>query len=121
MRNWKRWRVPVYAVAALVLIVVAWRFRSDGRIPRTADSVLLVDVVTGDRFRADVSGRRGIVIPATHPETGEPTLYPADEREGALRLVERYAAPLNDLEGELAVDRETLDVRVSEARVRALR
>ncbi|MEO1511806.1 MAG: hypothetical protein AAFU70_07025, partial [Planctomycetota bacterium] len=57
------------------------------------NTMYLVDVRTGDVFRAPVKSTRGLSIPARHPESKERVLFPLERVEdasGMWRLSEGY-------------------------------
>ncbi|MEL6330504.1 MAG: hypothetical protein AAFR38_12675 [Planctomycetota bacterium] len=64
-----------FAVVALGAGVTFVLVRGERPITQP-DEILLIDLTSGDRFRADVSGSRAIILPAKNPETGEYTLVP---------------------------------------------
>lgn len=74
--NAKPWQIAVIVIGLLGgSVLFAWNMFGGERI-HTKDEVLLMDVISGDRFIADVSGRRGVLIPARNPDTRRFTLLP---------------------------------------------
>ncbi len=88
----KPWQAVLFVVAILVVGAgVVWMLLGGDNI-RTPDRIYMIDVGTGELYYADVSGRRGIAIPALHPETRERTLVPIiEDEEGAWRVKDVYA------------------------------
>lgn len=102
----KPWQIILMIVALLVLGgSIAWQLTSADE-PEIAGEVLLVDIRTGAVFEADTSGRRAVVIPAKHPDTGERTIYPVERAEnGAMKIKSRYLAEVREYEGDvIAID-----------------
>lgn len=80
MGSLKKWQIALIALAPIVLGVSIYLSVTRGTV-RTADSIMLVDMLTGDRFIASTSGRRGIIVPAEHPETGQRSLIPIAQND----------------------------------------
>jgi hypothetical protein len=102
----KRWQIGVFIAAAVVL---GWSVRATffpG--PRTAGSLRMVDVETGEIFKLKV-GRGGAMIPGVNPRTERVTLLPvARDDEGRWRVARRYLAALSNIAAEpAAIDVET--------------
>ncbi len=85
----KPWQIGVIAIGLLGgLGLVGWQLFGGERI-HTPDELVLMDVITGDRFVADVSGRRGVILPARNPDTQEYTLLPIQQDEQGVWRVRR--------------------------------
>ena len=91
MGSLKPWQHVRVIDAFLVLGVSLWiSIFSGGRVD-IGDRVYLVDVETGTLYYADTGGRRGVVIPAKHPDSGRRTLVPVQVLEdGAVSISNRY-------------------------------
>ncbi|KAA0214543.1 MAG: hypothetical protein DYG94_10440 [Leptolyngbya sp. PLA3] len=77
----KPWQIGVITVGLLGgLGLVGWQLFGGDHVG-TLDEVMLMDVSTGDRYVADVSGRKSVFIPEKNPETGEYTLLPIHRGE----------------------------------------
>jgi hypothetical protein len=91
MNGIKPWQLAIVIVGLIGGIgLVVWNVMGKGEI-RRPDSILLMDVITGDRFIADVSGRKSVFIPEKNPETGKYTLviiHKADDGTWTARGVE---------------------------------
>lgn len=98
----KPWQAILMVVALLVLGgSVAWQIVGSDK-PEVSGEVLLVDIRTGQVFRANTSGRRAVVLPAKHPETGERSLYSAAlGDDNRYRVNPRYLVEVREFEGEL--------------------
>ncbi|MEM7628074.1 MAG: hypothetical protein AAF356_01490 [Planctomycetota bacterium] len=98
----KPWQIILMIVALLVLGgSIAWQLSSSDE-PEVGGDVLLVDIRSGEVFRANTSGRRAVVIPAKHPDTGERTIYPAERTEsGDLRIKARYLPEVREFNGTI--------------------
>ncbi len=118
MGSAKPWQIILFVLALLALS--GGLFLSCRGGVNLADSVLMVDVKTGDRFRFDTSGRKATGIPGKHPDTGERTLIPIVKRDGAWYLADHYRSALDQIEGEnAAVDMLSYEIRISDASIRS--
>ncbi len=118
MGSARPWQVILFILALLALS--GGLFLSCRGGVNLADSLLMVDVKTGDRFRFDTGGKRGTGVPGKHPDTGERTLLPIVERDGAWYLSDHYRTGLEHIEGENpAVDLATYEVQISDASIRS--
>ncbi len=113
-----KWWHGVIIVAAAA--AVAWgtfrTFTGSGESVQFANSVLFVDVTTGDLFAFDISGRRAVVVPETNPETGKPNLLGVEKRQdGKWYIRERHLPRLADIRDETAAvaDAKTGEVKVA--------
>lgn len=99
MDNIKPWQIILIAVAVVVLGFSV--FRSIGGLSPEAQlgkSMMLVDANTGQLYKADISGRNGLLIPARSPESDEYALVPVIENEeGEWVISERYKGTLSQL------------------------
>ncbi len=96
MGSLRKWQIAVLALAPVVLGVSIYLTVGRGQV-RTADSVVLVDLMTGDRFVFSTAGRRTVTIPAEHPDTGEQTLVPVSQTDnGVWHADRRFIATLRD-------------------------
>ena len=85
----KPWQIAVIVVGLLGgCALLGWNLFG-GKSIGTQDEVLLMDVITGDRFIADTSGRRGVLIPARNPDTQKFTLLPIVKDEKGQWRVDR--------------------------------
>jgi len=96
----KPWQLAIIIIGLVGGIgLVVWNVMGKDQI-RRPDSILLMDVVTGDRFVADVSGRKSVFIPEKNPETGKYTLviiHKEDDGSWSARGVETVQdIPLED-------------------------
>lgn len=70
----KPWQLAVIIIGLVGgLGLLGWQIFGGEKI-HTPSSIMLMDVVTGDRFVADVTGRRSIFLPEKNPDTGKYTL-----------------------------------------------
>jgi hypothetical protein len=104
---------PKKIVLLVVLLVVAvggWWFFS--RTPSVLpDALLFACVETGQKHWVSRNDAPS-VLPAKNPRTGKFSLLPAEERDGKLYLIERYADAMKSMsEVSKHVDPETLEVR----------
>lgn len=123
----KAWQGIVVGLALLMLAgSLYFTFgRGEGEV-KLANSVTMVDVTTGDLFEYSVSGRRGVMVPEKHPDSGKLVLFPVEREEspppGRWVIGSRARGVLGDSEEEpTAVNRQTGEVTVSGNRLRRIR
>lgn len=116
----KPWQWVLMAVALVVLSVSLWRTIFSGDRVNLANKIYMVDLVSGELFVADVSGHRGVVIPARHPETDARTIIPVDiDASGTIivssryREIAQYAITQGELTVNSAIDRTTWQVNTT--------
>lgn len=123
MDNVKPWQIILIVVAIAFLGFSVWKFGfSHG--PDLPDSVILVDVKTGDLFRLDISGRKAGYYPELNPDTGERALIPAYKADDGTWMISRHSLPvLQDVTGDTpaVLDRGSGRVEVKNESIRALR
>lgn len=102
MDNIRPWQIILFIAAIGVLGFSAWKFGFGSSIEgQMADSMMMVDVQTGQLYEVDVSGQRGVLIPARHPETNEVALLPVFDEGGEWFLYERYRPSLSSMDVSL--------------------
>lgn len=113
----KRWRWCAVGLAIVALSAIVWRAGSGrGRVPM-ADTVLMVDVRSGQLFEMSV-GRTGLMVPERHPQTGALGLFPVERDDsGAFVIPARMREGLAMVEGGggAIVDRRTGVVKTNGA------
>jgi hypothetical protein len=122
MGKLKPWQIALIALGLVVGIgSFAWSMLSGNEI-RRPDSLLLVDTATGDRFRADMGGKRSLILPAKHPSTGLRTILRLEERDGGWFVQgPSLVADLPEAQRAAIRDLESGAVTVSDAPVQPLR
>lgn len=76
------WQIGVVVVGLLVLVgSVVWQCAS-GRKVDFADTILLVDVTTGQLYRSQYRTDASVMFPARSPATNDYTLFGVIHREG---------------------------------------
>jgi len=100
MDDLKPWHIVLLVAAIGVLGYSVFRFVfSSG--PDLPDTVLLVDVKSGDLFRLDVSGRKAGYYPEKHPDTGDRSLLPVRQLDDGTWVISPHSLPaLEDVKGE---------------------
>jgi len=99
MDNIKPWQIILFIVAIGVLGFSVWKFTAGSSVESMmADSIIMVDVKTGQLYEYSVEGQRGVLIPGRHPDTRELSLLPVFEENGEWFLYERYRPTLRDLD-----------------------
>lgn len=93
----KAWQWVVIVAAIGVLGVSLYLTFGRGDVKK-GHRAYLIDVVSGELYVADTSGKHGVVIPAKNPESGERTIVPLMHTEdGELSVSERYRRLVEDL------------------------
>ena len=118
------WQIVVIAVGLVVgaLGVLYVTLPSDK--VKIADTVHVVDVTTGEVFRADISGRR--TTPTVNPATGQESLVRCyfDEADGKWKVGQRDLSMVRYLQSQnipiKAVDLQTGEI-LTEVKVRTYR
>ena len=103
----KPWQIAIIIIGLVGgLGLLGWNIFGGERIHK-ADSVVMVDVNTGELFEFSVKGRKGVMVPAKHPETGERTLLPVVKSEDGKWVVSsNHMFELNRYESE---ERSSID------------
>lgn len=85
----KPWQVILIVASFLVLAGSVWFFgfrpTDDSRL--MANSLVLIDVESGQLYEFDLKGRRGVIIPERHPESGKLSLIPVFQDEAGAWVV----------------------------------
>jgi len=99
MENVKPWQIVLILVAfaALGFSLIKFGFKSSPE-SQMANSMTLVDVQTGQRYIADLSGNNSILLPARNPETNAIALIPVYEEDGVWYLWERYRSAMDQID-----------------------
>lgn len=111
-------QIAVIVIGLLVGVVGIVLAVSKGSSPKTAPSVVLLDLATGDIYEASTTNRT-LVMPAKSPDTGERTLMRVhfDEELDAYAIPTRYFSMLEDIEGStVEIDMQTgkVDIDISQ-------
>lgn len=89
MNGAKPWQIAVVIIGLLGGTgLLAWNFLGSSS-KKTADSMSFIDVVDGTLFKADLRAKKGMIVPAKNPDTGEYTLVPV-EKSGSDWVVPDY-------------------------------
>jgi hypothetical protein len=125
-RDWKikRWQVAVLIGGGLAVIASGWYWLArTGSSVKLASSIVMVDVTSGELFEYSVGGRRAVMVPGRHPDSGALVLLPVYRNEAGQWLVgERDRGALEQMEGPAtAIDPGTGAVNVRSGRVRRVR
>jgi hypothetical protein len=99
MDNIKPWQIILFVAAIGVLGFSVWKFTAGSSLEaQMADSMIMVDVETGQLYEYSIEGQRGVLIPGRHPDTRKLSLLPVFEENGEWYLYERYRSTLGDLD-----------------------
>ncbi|MCL4220083.1 MAG: hypothetical protein KJZ65_01810 [Phycisphaerales bacterium] len=105
----KPWQIGVVVVGLLGgLALLGWQLFG-GKEIRRPDEILLMDVITGDRFVADVSGHKAVILPERNPDTQQYTLLPLSQDKDGTWRVRRLDQLPPDLKPEQMEAIESLD------------
>lgn len=111
--NAKPWQIVVIVVGLLIGVAgIVYVARPADKV-KIADTVHVVDVTTGEVFKADISGRR--TVPTVNPETGKESLVRCyfDKADGKWKVGSRDMAIVRYLQSQnVAV--EAVDLRTGE-------
>lgn len=114
MGDVKPWHIILILAAIGALGFSAWKFAFTARVP-DPDRILLVDVKTGVLFDTRKGKNRGLLLPARHPETGDPTLFPVEKDEsGSWVIRSRYRPMLSEMRMEGGAVNGSFVVRVTD-------
>ncbi|MCL4743660.1 MAG: hypothetical protein KJZ54_15805 [Phycisphaerales bacterium] len=119
-QNLKAWHIVLFVAAIAALGLTAWRtFFRDTPQRRLSNSIMFVDVESGQLFEFAVGGRKAVMPPERHPETNKIALVPVYKEDGKWLVPTRYKETLDQVEVEnRAVDRASLEVRVASEKYR---
>ncbi|MEZ6163750.1 MAG: hypothetical protein R3B67_04865 [Phycisphaerales bacterium] len=99
MDNIKPWQIILIVVAIGVLGFSVWRQVNSGSI-NLPDSVVVIDVETGDMYQMSLGKRNGAYFPEKNPETGVNNLMPIIKDEDGRWVVPSHArAAMQDIQG----------------------
>lgn len=111
--NAKPWQIVVIVVGLLIGVAgIVYVVRPAAKV-KIADTVHVVDVTTGEVFKASIAGRK--TIPTVNPETGQESLVRCyfDEADGKWKVGSRDMAIVRYLQSQnVAV--EAVDLRTGE-------
>ncbi len=119
----RKWPWCAGALGVVALAVVVWRVSSGASGIPMAETVLMVDVRSGQFFEMTV-GRNGLMVPERHPQTGELGLFPVEQNaNGDWVIPARMREGLEMVEsgGQGVVDRRTGVVKSNGAAVQQSR
>jgi hypothetical protein len=100
MDNIKPWQIILFIAAIGVVAFTVIRHVSSGSID-LPDSVLVIDVETGEMYRMSLGKRNGAYFPEKNPETQQHNLMPVIQLENGEWEIPNHARPaLQDIDGE---------------------
>ncbi len=123
MGSVRPWHYILFGAAVVALGVGL--FLSTRNEVKLADRVVLVDVITGDRYSFDIGGKKMVAYPEKNPDTGKRTLIGVEEMDGKTFVRDRQRGIVREIMQEydlsptdLAVDLTTFEIRVSDSPIR---
>lgn len=81
MGSLKPWQLVLVIIAVLVLAVSLWISVFSGDKIKSASSFYMIDVVTGEVYKANIAGRRSVMVPAKSPTTLVRSIVPLVEND----------------------------------------
>lgn len=101
MDDLKPWHIVLIIAAVGVLGFSVYKSVFSGG-PELPDSVVLVDVKTGDLFRLGIGGKsKAAYYPEKHPDSGERTLMPVRQNDEGQWQISGHSLPaLQDVPGD---------------------
>lgn len=115
MGDVRPWHIVVIVAALAIAGVSLWFTLNRGPNLKIADSMLMVDVQTGELFQVSRKPRPP-TIPFTNPKTKAMALLPVEKSgEGGWKIMARYMENIDALNPstDVLVNRETGEVKVS--------
>ena len=98
MQQLKPWQIVLFVLAIAALSFGIFKSCS-GQNLDLANSIVMVDVETGELFSFDIGGKRGVGVPNFNPDSGKLSLLPVTKDEtGTWRLTDRAKPIVKDLE-----------------------
>lgn len=120
MQGVKPWQLVVIGLGFLALIGgFVWSVRGGNQQPKLADSIVMVDVATGELFELALEDGLAFIPPVKNPDTGTESLFPAyrDEATGKWYLDERFRGALvkrlSKAEPKAVADERSGELRVT--------
>jgi hypothetical protein len=96
----KPWQIVVMVLAVLAVVgSVLYSCSGSNTGVDVASEMRLVDVKTGEFFVAKLSDKQLVTLPAKNPTSGEPTLFPVYEKEGAWYITSRTVSAARSVKG----------------------
>jgi len=113
--------IGLAVVAVAVLSVGMWYSFFSGDAPKTPNTVMLLDVQTGELFEAPT---RRLMLPAKNPDSGARVLFPVTEGEDGLWQIGGHylsGVEYTDYSKEIVLSLQTGAVRVTDSTARKLK
>lgn len=100
MSELRPWHIGVLVLGVVVLSVSVYReLNDDSKVLLIADSVTVVDVVTGELFDSPLPSGKAVLYPAKNPGTGQMSVFPVDGKDGKWTIPDRYLPQVKDFVG----------------------
>ncbi|MDX2130488.1 MAG: hypothetical protein SFY69_00360 [Planctomycetota bacterium] len=96
MSGIRPWQIVILVLAVVALIAsIAFTASGDDSVD-FADSVLLVDLETGELIDAPYPSGKSISLPAINPATSKRSLFPVEKTDGQWRVEARYLSMVKE-------------------------
>jgi len=89
----KPWQIVLFVVALGAIVFALYRSLSHDKLD-LPNSIVMVDVQTGELFRFSTSGKRGVGVPNFNPDTNKVSLLPVLKDEGGKWFLTDRAQPI---------------------------
>ncbi len=112
MQGVKPWQLAVIVIGLLVGGgLIAWQTVSSDEV-ELADTIIVVDAVSGEIFRSPLPSGRSFSFPMVNPATGKETILPVAEIEGKWFVSANFRGLLKGIEGASKgpIDSKTFEV-----------
>ncbi|GJQ30652.1 MAG: hypothetical protein HBSAPP03_25360 [Phycisphaerae bacterium] len=121
MSGIRPWHIVLLAVSILALGVSLYFSLSREDEVAFADSIILVDLESGDLIEAALPKKKAVSPPAANPETKRRSLFPAVEADGKWFVNKRYLAYVKEFVPSpeaVLIDAKSGEVKVQNAKPR---
>lgn len=116
MQGVKPWQIVVLVAAVLAIgVSLYFSFNSEDDV-EFADSMVMVDLESGQLIDAPFPKGRAVSPPATNPDTKRRTFFPAAERDGKWFVSSRYLPYVKEFVPKperVLIDAKTGEVKVA--------
>jgi len=116
MSGLRPWHIVLLAVSVLALGVSVYFSFSNEDAVDFADSMILIDLETGELVDAPLPKKRSVIPPATNPTTKRRVMFPAEQKDGKWFVHKRYLAYVKDFVPKpesVLVDAKSGEVKVA--------
>lgn len=116
MSGLRPWHIVLLAVSVIALGVSVYFTMGNSDGVELADSIVLVDLESGELLRVDLPKNRAIFTPAVNKVTKKRSLFPVAEKDGKWYVSKRYVGSVKEFVPNpeaVLVDAKTGEVKVA--------